>query len=375
MIRAHRTDWGSQMVFRGILCALLLSATGGAFATPANSFFSLPVLQTNAPNSNIPNVANDIDGDGVSDLLWFNPITSQFGYWLLSLDQNGNFSRKGSRIFGVTPGYVIGATGDFNGDGMTDLMWTSANRDLYLWTNNHGAFSSTYVGTYPEGWTLLGAADVDGDGQADLLWWNEGTSQFGYWIMKNGKQTSAKIIAITAGYHVAAIGYFNASNRVSILWHGPNGELYVWDSQGTSFTSFNLGTLTGDSAQSRIDGFNPYTVANRAGFCFLTVDTTPVNQYCWAREFNAAGTQTSAEFGPNGGTSLPLGVSIGASVTSIGMVSQQFVYNVLNSSQQNPAMIYIPGTAQLTGPLSADSYSSSYPLGWYLVGSRSNLNP
>jgi len=161
-----------------------LCAASSIASAQTISFNTLPVLQTsNAPNSNIPNVPNDIDNDGVSDLLWFDPATSRFGYWLMAIDANGNFSRKGTRAFNVTPGYFVGATGDFNGDGAVDLVFTSAKRDLYLWTNNQGSFTSSFIGRYPENWLLLGAADVDGDGQADLLWWNESESEFGYWIM------------------------------------------------------------------------------------------------------------------------------------------------------------------------------------------------
>ena len=361
---------GVSAVFAGLCLA------SGMASAQTISFNTLPVLQApNAPNSNIPNVPNDVDNDGISDLLWFDPANSKFGYWLMAMDANGNFSRKETRAFNVKPGYFVGAVGDFNGDGAVDLVFTSANRDLYLWTNTGGSFSSSRIGTYPENWQLLGAADVDGDGQADLLWWNESESKFGYWIMQNGKKASAKVIPVGAGYHVAAIGYFNASNRVSILWHGPNGELLVWDSQGAEFTPYSVGTLTDASAQSKIDGFNSYTIGIQAGFCFMTVDTSPILNYCLQRSFDANGIQTSAQFTQNGGTFFAQGESIGGTVASIGMEWQPYVYNVVNGVEPHPAMVFIPGSAQTTGPLSSDSFSMAYPVGWYLIGSRSNLTP
>jgi len=42
--------------------------------------------------------------------------------------------------------------GDFNGDGMVDVLWTSAASDLQLLSSNGVAFVHATVGTYGSGW-------------------------------------------------------------------------------------------------------------------------------------------------------------------------------------------------------------------------------
>jgi hypothetical protein len=189
-----------DLLFRA---ALALSAVFGTTRISAQgiSFTSLPALQVSTPIPGSTHVPGDMDGNGVSDILWFNPTISQFGYWLMSTnDATGAVTRIGTKTYNVTPGYFVGAVGDLNGDGLADLVFTSNNDDLYLWTNNgNGTFTSTSLGTYPAGWTLVGAGDIDGDGQDDLLWINRSQCEFGYWLMKNGVHTASKTINIACG--------------------------------------------------------------------------------------------------------------------------------------------------------------------------------
>jgi hypothetical protein len=61
----------------------------------------------------------DFDGDGMSDILWYNTTSGQTLIWFL----NGT-----SVIGGGSPGsaaspFAIVETGDFNGDSKSDILW------------------------------------------------------------------------------------------------------------------------------------------------------------------------------------------------------------------------------------------------------------
>lgn len=113
-----------------------VTADESAYA-PVVSFDTLPVLQSTTPVPGSGRVPGDFNGDRVSDLLWFNTHQSQLGYWTMvpkvvttSTDNEGSTSispsvrRTGAKTFDITPGYLVGAVGDFNGDGYADLMFT-----------------------------------------------------------------------------------------------------------------------------------------------------------------------------------------------------------------------------------------------------------
>lgn len=133
----------------------------------------------------------DVNGDGKTDVLWFNPNTGGVKCW---------FINAGRLVTGMTyptvslsNGYLPIAVEDFNDDGRADLLlrnvYTGAIRGWLL--NDDGTMisgSSVNFGTLAPnsdnaGWTLLGVKDLNCDGCADLLWYNTNTGYVASWLL------------------------------------------------------------------------------------------------------------------------------------------------------------------------------------------------
>jgi FG-GAP-like repeat len=81
-------------------------------------------------------------------------------------------------------------TGDFNGDGMSDILWRNTNGDVGIWLmNGTQILSASDLGNAPSSWTIMETGDFNGDGMSDILCRNA-NGDVGIWFM-NGTQVSS----------------------------------------------------------------------------------------------------------------------------------------------------------------------------------------
>lgn len=340
------------------------------------SFGTLPALSpTNAaPGSHT--VPNDFNGDGASDLIWFNPDLSELGIWTMTSSAHGP-RRTGARTFNITPGYYVGASGDFTGDGYGDLVFTSTNRDLWLWSNVGGrGFQSEYVGTYPYNWQLVGAGDINGDGYDDLLWLDPSDCQFGYWLMKGSKRIGSKVVNVSCGYYPVSLGYFNSSPRLSIFWTSAAGDLYVWDSTGSGFRSYNLSSAFDGSGSTDRPARSAWAIGGGHagnGIGLERYDSATGQGYglTLQRTFDTRGFQTDVVKSQTWSGTAPF-ISPG----SAGYLVQNGNTGLYTLNPQSHAiMTYGPvtGSPAISGAAPQPGGTSwTYPYGWRVVGAPAN---
>ncbi len=129
----------------------------------------------------------------------------------------------------------LAGTGDFTGNGMTDLLWQNADGRLVVWNMNGTTHTSTFAlnGGLPvsAAWTVAAVADFNGDGKPDILWrnsdgrlcvWNmNGADHLNSLLMNNGN-------AVNTAWRVAGVADFNSDGSVDILWQHADGRLLVW---------------------------------------------------------------------------------------------------------------------------------------------------
>jgi hypothetical protein len=176
----------------------------------------------------VPHVANDFNGDGISDVLWRNDdgrVTSWIGTSGGTLVDSNVY-----RSVGVD--WRVAATGDFNGDGRSDILWHNADGRVTTWSGTEGGavFSdSNSYRTVGTDWQVAGAGDINGDGIGDVLWYNA-DGRITLWMGSAGGafvDTNA-YRTVDTHWQVAGLADFNGDGRDDILWHNADGRTTEW---------------------------------------------------------------------------------------------------------------------------------------------------
>ena len=203
-------------------------------------------------------ISGDFDGDGRSDIMSV-ASNGQLRAWPSTGDMSAD-----SRLFASGTGRLVGSgwtsadvprmfTGDFNGDGRTDLIGQMASGQLRLWpsTGDLSADSRLFTTATSRivggGWTLTNVpriitGDFNGDGRTDVIQ-QLTNGQLKIWpstgdiSADNLLFTSATARIVGSGWTQANIpriitGDFNGDGRTDIIAQLTDGILRAWSSSG-----------------------------------------------------------------------------------------------------------------------------------------------
>jgi serralysin len=169
----------------------------------------------------------DFNGDGTTDILW-EQGNHQVSQWLMQA--NGIMSQTALGSTGSGEWDAI-ATGDFDNDGHTDILWGNANTgDVIQWLmGNNGPTSQTLLGNASGGWSVFSTADYTGDGKTDFIWQRSSDGLLIEWTM-NGSSiaTQAVLGSSSGGWSVVSTGDFNGDGANDLIWEGPSGQVIEW---------------------------------------------------------------------------------------------------------------------------------------------------
>ena len=204
-----------------------------------------------------PAVAGDLNGDGMSDILWENTSTGDRGYWTM----NGTTFSSWIDVGIISPDLRIAGTGDFNGDGKTDILWeNTVTGKRVIWFMNGTTFvSSLSLGNVSTDWRIAAVADFNNDGKPDILWENTLTGDRGFWLMNGATFSSwVDIGVVSTDWRIAGAGDFNADGKPDLVWENTvTGDRGFWLMNGTSLSSWvDIGVVSTDWRIAGIGDFN-----------------------------------------------------------------------------------------------------------------------
>jgi autotransporter passenger strand-loop-strand repeat protein len=223
----------------------------------------------------------DFNGDGKADLLWRNTATGQVGEWL-SKPGTGYAGFTMPILAAVATSWQIDGVGDFNGDGLSDLVWRNANGDAGIWlTTSGGGFTPVDFGVVTNAWQIQGAGDFNGDGKADLLWRNNTTGQVGEWLSKPGSGyqgfTMPILASVDLSWKIQGVGDFSGDGLSDLLWRNTNGDTGIWvTTSGGGYTPIDFGVI---SLNWQINGVGDYNGDGKADILWRNTVTGQVGEW------------------------------------------------------------------------------------------------
>lgn len=208
-----------------------LGKTNGGFAVNDGNAFT----HLNAMHLFLYKATGDFNGDGRTDVAWsldsLNPNQSHT-IWLSSTV--GGWSLTGPSLnFEVDPSWGIIGSGDFNGDGVDDLLWRHQDGRLSNWLGSKsGTFlvnDAAAMTQVSNDWNVIGTGDFNGDGRTDLLWASN-SGMISNWLAREDGGyivNDSNALANWGDPTRFQIGDFNGDGTDDLLWHNPTGELHV----------------------------------------------------------------------------------------------------------------------------------------------------
>ncbi len=213
--------------------------TFNPFVTVLNG--NLDVIDTKA-------IADDIDGDGLIDII--SRFNSSSIYWYKKEPGLGGYGSENIIQNYVQANFL--STGDIDGDGDVDIVASSSYGNLFWFRNLDGLGTFDGGQKIPSNSSYAGethVADVDGDGDNDLFVKWSGGGQFWHENLDGNGDFGDAIIIGAAGLTNNQIYLdFDSDGDTDILYEEPGSNIMKWqENENGQFTSLTIVGSTDNS--------------------------------------------------------------------------------------------------------------------------------
>ena len=189
-------------------------------------------------------VKGDFNSDGFADLI-FQDSSGSIAGWMMKGETLERASLLNpSAVSDVR--YKIAGSGDFNQDGAEDLLFQHDDGSMAVWfLKGLDLVSATQLDPANPGdlaWKIVATGDFNSDGKTDLVFQNTDRS-LAVWLMNGTKLDSAALFFPSdpgVGWHVVGTGDFNSDGENDLIFQHEDGTLAVWNLKGTVLVSANL---------------------------------------------------------------------------------------------------------------------------------------
>lgn len=195
---------------------------------------STSVLTTNTATFEVVALI-DANNDLDEDILWYDSVATDMIFWRM---QGG--VKEGNNFLGKTFGATLDGTGDFDGDGDTDILLKTAAGDVKIWTiQNMARVLSTNIGTPGGTYQVIDTGDFNGDGIDDIVMQNAAGAVRVWQLDANAAlDVTIDVATISTAYDLKKSGdtdndgdddliFRNDTTGQSLVWEMENGARVV----------------------------------------------------------------------------------------------------------------------------------------------------
>lgn len=185
--------------------------------------------------------SGDFNGDGLADLVYRGPKDGSNKLQMGAATASASFKT----LPVVDPTWAVAGIGDFNGDGRSDILWRKASTGQNsIWRSGDASTKQAVTSVPGTEWIVAAVGDFDGDHHSDIFWHNTRTGQNTMWPAANSSAKRVLYTVTDVTWNVAATGEFDGDGKWDVIWfNSTTGATVIWKSANRD-TRATLPTLS-----------------------------------------------------------------------------------------------------------------------------------